>query len=94
MDHAIIISLIALVVALILAGVLIWLYRSGKITANGLSTIGGVLDQVEQILPDGSLMDTLIRNASEAVWAVEQLVKKGVLDKTDEARKADRKSVV
>lgn len=87
-EAPVVISVIALVGMLFLAGVLIWLYKTGKITTNGISAIGGLLDQVEQIIPDGCLMDKLIRNAAEAVRAVEQLVKKGELEKTDEARKA------
>ncbi len=84
---ATVVSMIALVFALCIAGVLIWLYKTGRITATNLETIGGIVGQVTDFIKPGSNISLFAYYALQAVHAVEQLVKNGKLEKEDATRK-------
>lgn len=72
------------IVAIGVAVALIILYRKNKITEEYLHTIEQYLDSID----DGSgIVALLAAYAKQAVLAVEQMVKAGVVPKTDEARK-------
>ena len=79
------VSIIALVVALIVAGVLIFLFKKSLIDQNAIAGVGQVLDGIPAA--EGSAF-ALIRNyAKVAVRTVEQLVKNGTIPRENTARK-------
>ena len=89
MDNGTLALVLSILFALILAGALIYLYVTKRITLTGISSIAEVLERVRQLVPEDSMVSKLTSYAWKAVYAVEQLVKSGQLeDKTDEARKA------
>ena len=81
------ITTIALAVSLVLAGALFLMNKKGIIKGETLTTVNEVIDKAEQLFPPGSVVALFAYYASEAVHAVEQLVKKGEVEKDDAARK-------
>jgi hypothetical protein len=92
------IGLAALVVALVVAGVLIYLYKRGKMQMGDLSSIAGLFDKVGDMLEsfgqDDSVVSLFADYAAKAVRVVEQLVKNGELEKDNELRKNEAKVIV
>lgn len=86
-------GLIALVLAVIIGIALIILVRKGKIDVETLHETAELV--AEMPIPQGdTLFDMFLRYARTAVLTVEQLVKKGEVDKTDEARKNKAMEIV
>jgi len=78
------VSIIALCLALITAGVLILLFKKRIIDEKAIEGVGQVLDGIP--ISEGPFV--MIREyAKIAVHAVEQLVKNGKIDRDDETRK-------
>lgn len=72
------------VVAVALGIALIILYRKDRINADYIATLADYLDTID----DGEgIVPLLASYARRAVLAVEQMVKAGVLEKTNEGRK-------
>lgn len=92
------IGIVALVVALMVAGVLIYLYKQGKMTSGSLSSVAALIDKVTEVLRDLGQDDTpvgvLADYAAKAVRVVEQMVKNGQLEKNDALRKDRAKMIV
>ena len=88
----------ALVVALIVAGVLIYLYKQGKMTAGSITSVAGLVDKVTDVLKDlgqdETLVGVLASYAAKAVRVVEQMVKNGELEKDNEVRKNKARVIV
>ena len=88
----------ALVVALIVAGVLIYLYKQGKMTAGSITSVAGLVDKVTDVLKDlgqdETLVGVLASYAAKAVRVVEQMVKNGELEKDNEVRKNEARVIV
>ncbi len=78
------ISIIALCVALIVAGVLIFLFRKHLIDEKAIEGVGQVLDGIP--ITEGPFA-VIKEYAKIAVHAVEQLVNKGEIQRDDKARK-------
>ena len=87
MENGTLALILTILFCLILAGVLIWLYKTKRITLSTITSIGLALEQARQIFPIDTPFERIVRYAWKAVNAVEQLVKSGQLDKTDEARR-------
>ena len=78
------VSIIALCLALIVAGVLILLFKKRIIDEKAIEGVGQVLDGIP--VTEGPF--AMIRNyAKVAVGAVEQLVKNGKIERDDDTRK-------
>lgn len=92
------IGIAALVVALVVAGVLIYLYKQGKMTAGSITSVAGLIDKVTDVLQDLGQDETLIgvlaSYAAKAVRVVEQMVKNGELEKDNEVRKNEARAIV
>jgi len=92
------IGIVALAVALIVAGVLIYLYKQGKMTSGSISSVSALIDKVTEVLRDLGQDDTpvgvLADYAAKAVRVVEQMVKNGQLEKDDALRKDRAKMIV
>ena len=72
------------IVAIAVGVILIVLYRKNKINEEYLQTLADYLDSID----DGEgVVPLLAAYAKRAVLAVEQMVKAGVLQKTNDARK-------
>ena len=88
----------ALVVALVVAGVLIYLYKQGKMTAGSITSVAGLIDKVTDVLKDLGQNETLVgvlaSYAAKAVRVVEQMVKNGELEKDNEVRKNEARVIV
>lgn len=78
------ISIIALCVALIVAGVLIFLFRKHLIDEKAIEGVGQVLDGIP--ITEGPFA-VIKEYAKIAVHAVEQLVSKGEIQRDDKVRK-------
>lgn len=77
-------SILALCISLIVAGLLIVLFKKRMIDENTIAGVGQVLDGIP--VAEGPF--SLIREyAKVAVRTVDQLVKNGVIQKDDKARK-------
>ncbi len=98
MDFTQWIGIAALVVALVVAGVLIYLYKQGKMTAGSISSVAGLIDKVTDVLKDLGQNETLVgvlaSYAAKAVRVVEQMVKNGELEKDNEVRKNEARVIV
>lgn len=79
------------VVFIAVAVVLIILYRKNRITEEYLQALEEYLDRIDE--GDG-VVPLLAQYAKRAVRAVEQMVKAGVLPKTNEARKEKAMQIV
>jgi polyhydroxyalkanoate synthesis regulator phasin len=92
------IGIVALVVALAVAGILIYLFKKGKMQTGDISAIAGVIDKVGDVLENfgqgDSVVGLLAEYAAKAVRVVEQLVKNGELEKDNELRKNEAKAIV
>lgn len=92
------VGIVALVVALGIAGTLVYLYKKGKMKPGDLSNIAGLIDKVGDMLEGLGKGDTVVglfaEYASKAVRVVEQLVKNGELEKDNEVRKNEAKAIV
>ncbi len=88
----------ALIVALVVAGVLIYLYKQDKMTAGSISSVAGLIDKVTDVLKDLGQNETLVgvlaSYAAKAVRVVEQMVKNGELEKDNEVRKNEARVIV
>lgn len=77
-------AIVGIVLFAVVVVVLIILYRKNKINEQYLNNLIDYLDSID----DGSgIVPLLASYAKKAVLAVEQMVKAGVLPKTNEARK-------
>lgn len=77
-------TIVGIIVAIAIGVVLIILYRKNKITEEFLQDLEDYLDSID----DGTgIVPLLAAYAKRAVLAVEQMVKAGVLPKTNEDRK-------
>lgn len=92
------VGIVALVVALVVAGILIYLFKKGKMQTGDISAIAGVIDKVSDVLENfgqgDSVVGLLAEYAAKAVRVVEQLVKNGELEKDNELRKNEAKAIV
>ena len=92
------VGLVALIVALAVAGVLIYLYQKGKMKTSDLTGIATMIDKVSDVLENfgqgDSVVNILAEYAAKAVRVVEQMVKKGELEKDNQLRKEEAKMVV
>ncbi len=92
------IGIVALAVALIVAGVLIYLYKQGKMTSGSISSVAALIDKMTEVLrnlgQDDTLVGVLSDYAAKAVRIVEQMVKNGQLEKDDTLRKEQAKMIV
>lgn len=92
------VGIVALLVALVVAGVLIYLWKKGKMQTGDISAIAGVIDKVGDVLENfgkgDSVVATFAEYAAKAVRVVEQLVKNGELEKDNELRKNEAKEIV
>jgi polyhydroxyalkanoate synthesis regulator phasin len=92
------VGIVALVVALAVAGILIYLFKKGKMQTGDISAIAGVIDKVGDVLENfgkgDSVVGLLAEYAAKAVRVVEQLVKNGELEKDNELRKNEAKAIV
>lgn len=86
------VSIIALVVALIVAGVLIFLISRKSITVEAIEGAGKILDGIPVV--EGSPFAKIKEYAQIAVKTVEQLVKTGVIPRNDKARKDAAMNIV
>lgn len=85
------VSIIALCLALIVAGVIILLFKKRIIDEKAIEGVGEVLDGIP--ITEGPFV--MIRDyAKIAVRAVEQLVKNGTIDRDDETRKSAAMNMV
>lgn len=76
--------ILGVVIFIAVAVALIILYRKNKVTVEYLELLNEYLDQID----DGdSIVSLLAGYAKQAVRAVEQMVKAGVIPKTNDARK-------
>ena len=92
------VGLVALAVALAIAGVLIYLYKKGGIQSTDLSNIAGLADKISDVLINfgntRSVVSLFADYAAKAVRVVEQLVKNGALEKDNELRKNEASAIV
>lgn len=92
------IGIAALVVALFVAGVLIYLYKQGKIGAGSITGMAELIEKVTDVLKDLGQNETVVGvlagYAAKAVRVVEQMVKNGQLEKDDALRKDRAKMIV
>lgn len=92
------IAIAALVVSLVIAGVLIYLFKMGKMNGVDITNIAGLIDSVGQVFKglgmNNSIVSLFAKYASEAVRVVEQLVKNGELEKDNELRKNEAREIV
>lgn len=92
------VGIVALVVALVVAGILIYLFKKGKMQTGDISAIAGAIDKVGDVLENfgqgDSVVGLLAEYAAKAVHVVEQLVKNGELEKDNELRKNEAKAIV
>lgn len=80
------VSIIAFVLALVIAIILIVLFKKRYISADVIDGAGDIMEAIP--VPEGMGVFALIANyAKTAVLAVEQLVKNGVIEPDDKARK-------
>lgn len=86
------VSIIALVVALIVAGVLIVLFKKSVIDEGAITGVGQVLDGIPA--PEGTPFAMIRNYAKIAVRTVEQLVKNGTIPRDDQARKDAAMNIV
>lgn len=88
----------ALVIALGVSGVLVYLFKVGKIQTGDVSNIAGLIDKFGDVLEGVGKSDNVVSlfadYAAKAVRVVEQLVKNGELKKDNEARKNEAKAIV
>ena len=77
--------------AILLGVVLAVLYRKNKITEENLVVLADYLDTLDE--GDG-IVPLLAQYAKKAVFAVEQLVKTGIIAKTNKGRKDMAKQIV
>ena len=88
-----IMGLIALVLAVIIGIALIVLVRKGKISAQTLHDSAELIEAMP--VPQGdTIFDIFLRYARTAVLTVEQLVKVGKVEKTNDARKEAAMEIV
>lgn len=92
------VGIAALVLALGTAGVLVYLFKKGKVQTGDISNFAGLIDKVGNML-DGlghgdSVVSLFADYAAKAVRVVEQLVKNGELEKDNELRKNEAKAIV
>ena len=84
-------AIVGIVLFAVVVVVLIILYRKNKINEQYLNNLIDYLDSID----DGSgIVPLLASYAKKAVLAVEQMVKAGVLPKTNEARKDKAMQIV
>ena len=92
------VGLVALIVALVVAGVLIYLYQKGKTKTSDLTGIATMIDKMSDVLENFGLGDSVVNilaeYAAKAVRVVEQMVKNGDLEKDNQLRKEAAKMVV
>lgn len=92
------VGLAALVVALVVAGVLIFLYKKGKMQTSDLTNLAGLFDKIDDVLESFGNGDSVVSlfadYAAKAVRVVEQLVKNGELEKDNELRKNEARAIV
>ncbi len=92
------VGIVALIVALGIAGVLTYLYKKGKMKTTDLSNIANLIDKVSDMLEGLGKGDSVVNlfadYAAKAVRIVEQLVKNGELEKDNELRKNEAKAIV
>lgn len=85
-------SIAALVVALVIAGGLIWFYKNGTLQKTDLTNIGKLVDSVmtlaHGIVKDDTVVSVFTSYAAKAVRIVEQLVKNEELEKDNALRKS------
>lgn len=85
------IAVAALAASLIVAGVLIFLYKKGAVQHNDLTNIGTMINSVVSMLKgmgkDDSVVSMFAEYAAKAVRIVEQLVKNGEIEKDNVIRK-------
>lgn len=86
------VSIIALVVSLIVAGVLIFLASRKKITIEAIEGAEKVLEGIPVM--EGSPVSKIKEYAQIAVKAVEQLVKTGVIPREDGIRKDTAMTII
>lgn len=77
--------IIALAIALILAGMLVFLFKKRIIDEKAISGVGQVLEGIP--VEEGSPFAMIRNYAQVAVGAVEQLVKNGIIQRDNKARK-------
>jgi len=92
------VGIVALIVALGIAGVLTYLYKKGKMKTTDLSNIANLIDKVSDMLEGLGKGDSVVNlfadYAAKAVRVVEQLVKNGELEKDNELRKNEAAAIV
>ena len=84
--------IVALVVALLVAGVIILLYKKRVIDEGAIAGMGQVLDGIP--VEEGSPFEMIRNYARVAVRTVEQLVKNGTISRDDKARKDAAMNIV
>lgn len=87
-----------LIMALVVAGVLIYIYKRGKLPSEEVSSIAELVDHLADVLGSliggESLITLLAQYAAKAVRVVEQMVKNGELEKDDTIRKTEARVIV
>ena len=94
MENGTLLLILTILLCVLFAGVLIWLYVTKRITLPMITSIGLALEQARLIFTQDTPFERLVRYAWKAVNAVEQLVKSGQLEKTDEARRTKASELV
>lgn len=92
------VGIASLVVSLGIAGIMIYMYKKGKMPESDISNIAGLIDQVTNVLnglgKGESLVAVFAEYAAKAVRIVEQMVKNGQLEKDNEVRKCEARAIV
>ncbi len=86
------ISIIALCLALIVAGILIFLFKKRVIDETAIEGVGQILDGIPA--EAGSPFEMIREYSKIAVRTVEQLVKNGIIQKDNTARKEKAMEIV
>lgn len=90
-----VLSMIAVVLALIIGVALIVLYKRQVIDSELIEGTASLMKEIElPELPVDSVFGKILEYAKTAVLTVEQLVKTGVINRDDESRKMKAMSIV
>ena len=87
-----VLSMIAVVLALIIGVALIVLYKRQVIDSELIEGTASLMNEIE--VPGDSVFGKILEYAKTAVLTVEQLVKTGVINRDDESRKMKAMSIV
>lgn len=81
-----ILTIISIGIGVIVAGLIVVLYKLGKIDAGSISTVGALIDSAD-VLINGKEVDLIMKYARIAVRTVEQMAKNGTISNDNEEKK-------